>query len=474
MEVKYIFAIQGESNSSELGGTEESVILVDNGTLYTADTLNRVFAFDVSSGRAAVPLWNFDPAITKSRTTRGVALLDDGVFLATNDTRLIRISAETGELVWDTVATAMPVEPYGTPSPDTQGFTTEPLVLRTAGGVNVVVQGESTGGQRGTISYVVAADADSGELLWRTFTVPFPGEPGFETWECDWGCWKTGGAGVWSHGTFDPATNLIYHGTGDAFPTFDPEFRPGDNLFAASTIALDADTGAMVWYFQHVPNESWDFDQPSTRMLYDGADGTAITGVFTRSGHYYTFDRNDGTFIAAPQWATTVNWTAGIDDKTGLPVDYDPNGGVQRYAGVSPTRGEQVGDSCPQWNGGPAALNPPAFDPVSRIAYLQVADGCLGATTLTGWPDEGEAAAAEGVNRVGQAAGAQAQRETPTQPPVYSIYAFNVDTGERVAEFADPEEADPVGRTGTLVTAGGLVIAGTNSGRCPRLRRGDA
>jgi hypothetical protein len=136
---------------------------------------------------------------------------------------------------------------------------------------------------------------------------------------------------------------------------------------------------------------------------------------------------------------------------------------VQRYAGVSPTRGQQVGDSCPQWNGGPAALNPPAFDPVNRIAYIQVADGCLGATTIAGWPDQAEAAAAAGINRVGQGAGVQAQRERPSLPPVYSIYAMNVDTGERLAQFVDPNESS-LGQTGVLLTAGGVAIAGTSTG----------
>ena len=462
LEVKYIFTLLGETNSSELGGTEESAILADGGHLFVADALHRVYRFDATSGNMAVPLWMYDPVLTKSRTARGVALFDDGVFVATNDTRLIRLNAETGEVVWETVATADPVDPYGTPSPDTQGFTTEPMVVHTAGGANMVIQGESTGGQRGTISYVVAANADTGELAWRWYAIPFPGEPGHETWEDDWGAWKTGGGGVWSHPTFDPGTNLIYHGTGDAFPTFDPAFRPGDNLFTASTVALNADTGALEWYFQYVPNESWDYDQPGTRMLYDDPDGNLVVGLFARSGHFYVHDADDG-LIQNVYAYTDVNWTAGIDEKTGLPIDYDPTSNRQYYAGITVERGETAGAVCPNPFQTGVALDPPSYDPNTRTGYLAFAEGCWGDITLNSWPDENEARERGGVNRVGQAAGAGIEVGDPTNPTVFTIAAFNVDTGERLAEFRDPDE-DSQNRTGTLVTAGGLLVAGTNTG----------
>jgi alcohol dehydrogenase (cytochrome c) len=462
LEVKYIFTLLGESNTSELGDSEESVILADNGTLYTADGLNRAYAFDVSSGNAAVPLWMYDPVITKSRTERGLALFDDGVFINTNDTRLIRLNADTGEVVWETVATAQPVDPYGTPSPDTQGFTTEPIVVHTAAGNNMVIQGESTGGQQGTISYVVAANADTGELTWRWYSIPFPGEPGHETWEDDWDAWKTGGGGVWSHATFDPNTNLIFHGTGDAFPTFDPAFRPGDNLFTASTIALDADTGDLVWYFQVVPNESWDFDQPGTRMLYPDQSGNLVAGMFSRAGFYYVHDAATGA-IENVFGFTDVTWTAGVDDKTGLPIDYDPTTNRQHYAGVTVERGETTGEVCPNPFQTGVALDPPAFDPNTRIAYLQFTEGCLGEIALNTWPNEDEARAEQGLNRIGNPAGAGIGIDAPANPAVYTIAAYNVDTGERVAEFKDPEEVNQ-GTTGTLATAGGLIIAGTHTG----------
>jgi len=462
LEVAYMFSIGGRATGGTLGCTEEGAILAVDGNLITVDCWARIMRFDVSSGNAAVPLWRYDPEITKARTQRGVALLDDGVFIGTNDTRMVRVDADTGEVVWEVVATA-PTDPtYGTPSPDTQGFTTEPIALHSAAGKNVVIQGESTGGQQGTISYVAAWDADNGDFMWRWYAIPFPGEPGHETWEDDHEAWRTGGGGVWSHPTFDPATNLVYHGTGDAFPTFDPQFRPGDNLFTASTVALDADTGALVWYVQHVPNEQWDFDQPATRMLIDGPDGTPAAAQFGRGGFLYVMNRTNGAMINATGY-TPVNWTAGVDAKTGLPIDYVPGAGVQQYAGVGPRRGETTGDSCPTWSNGPQATNPSSFDPVRRVFYLQFAEGCLGGASLTAWPDEEATRAANGLNRIGQGAGATVQRTPPAVRPVYTILAVDADTGERLAVWADPTESVQA-YTGVTNTAGGLAIAGTSTG----------
>jgi alcohol dehydrogenase (cytochrome c) len=462
LDIKYIFAIGGRANRAEGGCREEGGMLINDGVLFATDCYAIMSAWDISGGEAAIPLWNFDPEEIKTRTQRGLALFEDGVFIGTNDTRLIRVNAASGEVVWDIVATAAPIPEYGTPSAETQGFTTEPLIVQTAGGQNLVVQGESTGGQRGTISYVVAADASTGDLIWRRYTIPFPGEPGHETWEDTWGAWKTGGAGVWSHGTFDPATNLIYHGTGDIFPTYDPAFRPGDNLFGSATIALDADTGAIAWYHQMVPNESWDYDQPGTRMLYDAADGTPVAAVFSRSGHYYTYDRATGEILGVFAH-TPVTWTAGIDEKTGRPIDYVEGAGVQRYAGMSLVRGEQVGEVCPNWSQGAVALNPSSFDPATRTAYLAFNEGCVGASTLSGFPDTAMAAAANGINRVGLGAGTSVQREPPSNPNVHTVAAFNVDTGERTAEFKAPDvPTDPA--SGTLVTGGGILVHGDQAG----------
>src|SRR5262249_27758765 len=186
----------------------------------------------------------------------------------------------------------------------------------------------------------------------------------------------------WQTASYDPATNLVFYGTGDAFPSFDPEFRPGDNLFTASTIALDADTGKIVWYFQETPNEHWDFDTPSPKMLYEvniNGENRKVVANFSRNGYYYTLDRSNGQFIRADQYQEKITWTKGIDPKTGKPVDYDPTKDVQTYAGIGVRRAKRGEEACPWWNGSPTFF-PPTLDAKRGIAYVAGAEGCISRT----------------------------------------------------------------------------------------------
>src|SRR5215475_8638113 len=326
LKLKFMISLGGRSTGGTLRGKEEATPLVDDGFMYVNDTWGRVMKFDVRSGTQAVPLWRHDPKIKQSRTQRGIAMYGNKVFIPTNDMRMIALNRDSGEVVWEVDATA-PTDPAtGTPSPKTQGFTAAPLTLKTKGGKELILQGESTGGQLGTRSWVGAWDVNTGQLAWRTFTIPAPGEPGSETWKDKHNAWRVGGGGVWQTASFDPATNLLFYGTGDAFPSFDPEFRPGDNLFTASTIALDADTGKIVWYFQE-----------------------------------------------------KITWTKGIDPKTGKPVDYDPSKDVQLYAGIGVRRGKRGEEACPWWNGSPTFF-PPTMDAKRGIAYVAGAEGCISGT----------------------------------------------------------------------------------------------
>ncbi|MCC6983496.1 MAG: hypothetical protein IT535_09520 [Bauldia sp.] len=454
LEIKYIFSLGGRATGGTLAGKEEGTILADNGFLYTIDSWHRVQKWDVTSGTAAIPLWRYNPEITKSRTTRGVALLNDGVFVSTNDTRIARLNEATGEVVWE-IQAAAPTDPAtGTPSPDTQGFTAAPTTLRTAAGRELVLQGESTGGQRGTRSWVGAWDVETGELAWRFFTIPAPGEPGSETWLDDHDAWRVGGAGVWQTPTFDPETNLVIYGTGDAFPSYDPEYRPGDNLFSASTIALNVDTGELGWYFQETPNEQFDFDTPNPRFLYE-LNGRKVVSDFSRNGHVYTLDRATGEFITAVQYNTQVTWTAGIDPKTGRPVDYNPETGVQKYAGVGPVRGQNVvGEMCPAWGGNPIFF-PPAFNPDTRSGYAIGGDGCqYSSTHLQVWR-EGD------VNPIGLGTGLTTVYGDPSEPLTGMIWRYDVDAGT-VQMGAQRPGIEP--ESGMLSTAGNLVFAGWPNG----------
>ena len=157
---------------------EQGIPLVDDGFMYAHDGLNRVMKMDVRSGHMAEMIWHFDPEATRNRTSRGIALLNNSVYVATNDMRLINVDRDTGEALWDIDITATMDPATGTPSPDTQQITAAPMTVRGASGRELVLQGESSGGTRGTRSWVGAWDAADGEFIWRFFTIPAPRRAG--------------------------------------------------------------------------------------------------------------------------------------------------------------------------------------------------------------------------------------------------------------------------------------------------------
>ena len=452
LKLKFIVSIGGTATGGALRGKEESTPLVDDGFMYVADTWSRVMKFDVRSGTQAVPLWRYDPKITRARTNRGLAMYGNKVFVLTYDARVIALDRDSGEVAWE-VQGAAPQDPAtGTPS-KVQGFSAAPLAVKTRGGRELVLAGESTGGSMGTRSWIGAWDVNTGQLAWRTFTIPAPGEAGHETWKDNHNAWRIGGASVWQTASFDPTTNLVYCGTGDAFPTFDPEFRPGDNLYTASTLALDADTGKIVWFFQETPNEHWDFDTPSPKMLYQtmiNGELRKVVGNFSRNGFYYTLDRSTGQFLRADQYQEKVTWTKGIDPKTGRPVDYDASRDVQLYAGVGTLRDKPGRESCPWWSGSPTFF-PPTFDAKRQIAYASGGEGCTSGYVIKTPMDETK-------DWVGLRMCCQ---ETGRATAHGALWALDVRTGKLVAkaQFANPNES------GLLSTDGDLLFVGHSNGR---------
>ena len=166
--------------------------------------------------------------------------------------------------------------------------------------------------------------------------IPAPGEPGSETWKDKNNAWQIGGGAMWITGSYDPATNQVIWGTGNPVPMFDPTYRPGDNLYTNSMISWNPDSGKMNWYFQYTPGDMWDYDEAHTHILIDGQVGGQPRKLIThsaRNGFLYTFERSNGQTLLAKPYVENINWTAGIDQKTGKPVDYDPNKDIQTYSG---------------------------------------------------------------------------------------------------------------------------------------------
>ena len=199
------------------------------------------------------------------------------------DGRVIAINRDNGEIVWDKKIAAK--NEFG----GQEKFLTAPLV---ADGKVIIQNGAGDGGTRG---WVAALDVKTGNELWRWYVVPKPGDPGSETWKDDHNAWKTGGGGIWQTGSYDPATKLYIVGTGNPYPIYDPQFRPGDNLYTNSAVALNVETGKLAWHFQYTPNDSWDFDEVGVHMLYDTTiDGVKrkVVGHYGRNGFFY-YARSD-------------------------------------------------------------------------------------------------------------------------------------------------------------------------------------
>ena len=157
--------------------------------------------------------------------------------------------------------------------------------------------------------------------------------------------WKHGGGSIWETATYDPDTDTFYQGTGNAGPDWDAEYRPGDNKWAASVLAISPSDGKIKWGFQYTPNDPYDFDEISEHPIIDakvnGQDRKLVVHA-ARNGFFYALDRTNGAFVAGKQYVDELNWTRGLDPKTGMPLDYDPTKDVQIYVAApirrAPTR----------------------------------------------------------------------------------------------------------------------------------------
>jgi quinohemoprotein ethanol dehydrogenase len=307
----------------ETNRSMEPTPLVADGVMYVTAPWSIVYALDAASGEQ---LWQFDPQTPRSWgayaccdvPNRGAALWNDKVYVATFDGYLVAIDAATGKQVWkvDTINRTPPYTITGAP--------------RVVNGKVIIGNGGAEYGVRG---YVTAYDAESGEQLWRTYTVPGNPTDGFEseamrmaaeTWNGEW--WEFGGGGTaWDSFAYDPALNLLYVGVGNGSP-WNREIRSpggGDNLFLASILALDADTGEYAWHYQTTPGETWDYTATQHMILADLAiDGRARKVIMQapKNGFFYVIDRETGEFISAEAFIP-LNWATHVDPQTGRPVE---------------------------------------------------------------------------------------------------------------------------------------------------------
>ena len=445
LRLVWALALGGMQDVGQNGPENEVNPLIDNGYMYTTDGWGTVYKIDARNPMKGEFVWIADPGVKHQGNvprTRGIALWEDLVIANLPDGRVIAINRDKGEIVWDKQVAGK------TEFGRVEKFLTAPLV---AEGKVIVQNGAGDGGTRG---WVAALDVKTGKELWRWYVVPKPGDPGSETWKDDQNAWKTGGGGIWQTGSYDPATRLYIVGTGNPFPIYDPQARPGDNLYTDSVVALNVDTGKVAWHFQYTPNDSWDYDEVGVHMLYDATvngEKKKVVGHFGRNGFYYTLDRTNGKFVKADQYVTDLNWTRGINPKTGKPYEYDPKLGVQTYnPEARALRGDGKKRACPTWHGG-VAHQPTAYHPVKNIAYGVGIEGCF---TQNG-------AAVVFKSKNGDVDVKASEKREYTSDLYYgSVTAFDT-AGHRVVAKA---VTDIEIRSGAIVTGGGIVFTALQDG----------
>lgn len=339
----------------------ETTPIVHDGLMYVTSTWNIVYALDARTG---AEVWSFDPKIDKEQAgkgccdavNRGVALWGDSVFTGTLDGRLISLNAKTGTVNWD-VQTVDKSKPYT--------ITGAPRIVK---GKVLIGNGGAELGVRG---YISAYDAQTGEQVWRFYTVPGNPADGFEndtiamaakTWTGEY--WTLGGGGtVWDSMAYDPELDLLYFGVGNGSPWNHSIRSPegGDNLFLSSIVAVRPDSGEYVWHYQSTPAETWDYTATQHMILADlDIDGTKRKVIMQapKNGFFYVIDRATGEFISAKNFVP-VTWATHIDQETGRPIE-NP---AARYSGKAP---------APQLPGPLGAHNwhPMSFNPDTGLVYI--------------------------------------------------------------------------------------------------------
>lgn len=299
------------------GRGEESFPLIRNGVMYVT-THSATMALDAKTGKQIWKTAVEYPAETPrvaccGIVNRGVAMLDGKLFRTTLDANVVALDAETGEEIWRTNSIDFR-EGYS--------FTVAPLVAD-----GVVIVGIS-GGEYGVRGYIEGYDPETGERLWRTYTIPEPDQPGGDTWP-EGDAWTRGGGPGWLTGTYDPDENTVYWGVGNPGP-WNPTVREGDNLYTGSMIALDPKTGEIKWHYQFTPNDAYDYDGTNELILSE-MDGKKVIVQANRNGFLYVIDRETGMPIAANKFVDRVDWAESIDLETGKPVRTDLHDRI--YAG---------------------------------------------------------------------------------------------------------------------------------------------
>ena len=461
---------------AELGTNRvlEATPIVIDGVMYTSGVAGRAYAFDAATGKE---LWRFEPEVDMqvNRTVccdmanRGVAVARGKGFVATLDANLYALDAKTGKVVWQADTKDTPdrgINSTGAPE--------------VAGDVVVIGNGGAEYDVRG---YVSAFDLESGKLVWRFHTAPRDPKLGpqdhpdleaaAKTWDPN-SRWDIGGGGTpWDAINYDAETGNVIIGTGNGGPYHTVKRSPkgGDQLYLSSLVALDAKTGRVKWHYQETPGDNWDFTatQPMilTKMSIGGEKDRPVVIHAPKNGFLYILDRRDGKLLSAKPIAR-VNWTKGIDPKTGKPI---PNPDAADWA-----RGPKI-----IFPGTPGARNwhPASYDPQTGLYYAPVQD--MGNLILM--PPEDRPFQKKGINTAATPfftaglEGSPALLPPPLVAQIRALPAFAEVT--KAPAISELRAIDPLSgatkwkqpmqgwqdRGGVLTTASGLLFQGNLAGQ---------
>ena len=430
---------------------QEATPLMHDGVLYISTAWSMVKAYDARTGALK---WAYDPKVPRETlvraccdaVNRGVALYGEKLYVGALDGRLIALDRNSGKEVWSKVVV---------PNQQDYTITGAPRIAR---GKVLIGSGGAEYRARG---YLAAYDAETGEELWKFHTVPGNPANGFEneamelaakTWSGKW--WELGGGGtVWDAIVYDPATNLVLFGTGNAEP-WNPAAagREGDSLYTSSIVAVNADTGEYVWHFQETPEDRWDFDSNAPIAIADltiGGRQRHVALHAPKNGYFYVLDAKTGEFISAGAFAPQ-NWTTGIDAKTGRP-QINPDARYEKTGKPFLALPNAVG--AHSWQ-------PMSFSPKTGLVYIPVTHFPYSYAAAKDWKESG-VGWQYGLDTTGLAS-------PPGKDAIAKTLAAT--SGELVAW--DPVAQKAVWRVplaapvngGTLATAGNLVFQGAGQG----------
>ena len=446
------------------GGDQEATPLVWNNTIFSVTNWSIVFAVDARTGQQK---WRWDPEVNRNATrdkmccgvvNRGLALYHNKIYVPVNDGRLVALDADTGKPVWETRVSYTQNE---------QTLTVAPRIAK-----GKVIVGPA-GADRPTRGFFAAYDAETGRELWKFYTVPGDPAKGFEssamrkaaaTWDGDW--WKLGGGGsVWDGISYDPESDLLYVGTGNAEPwpqalrTKD-ESTGHDNLYVASIVAVQASTGELKWHYQMVPGDEWDYDSVQQMILTDlNINGKTRKVIMqaNKNGFFYVLDRITGEFISAQPFSR-VTWAKGIDQKTGRPII-----NTEVKYGKDPVPVSPGGGGAHNWS-------PMSYNPQTGLVYIP-SRGWDTFTYATNYDFKPEPSRVGGASQTGLNTNTVGMARKPTGPAIGPEPLEGGNLSTLVAY--DPVKQEirwrvPVGNSrygGTLSTASNLLFQVAPDGR---------